>query len=158
MGADWPPTRGAVSPPLALHIQHRIESRKRNHHDHTEIVPGGVDGGQAGASPFVLIDPSTGRAVEQPRPYWHWSNRVVEQEEEPTNLQADNDLDETEVTGTQQQVEPLGQSEQLVERAYVRPYTPYVHPRPQEPARSEYISETGTPLYKLRRRNPYGRK
>ena len=29
------------------------------------------------------------------------------------------------------QVEPLGQSEQLVERAYVRPYTPYVHPRPQ---------------------------
>ena len=78
------------------------------------------------ASPFVLIDPSTGRAVEQvdqippiceakkpsancnrtnlllkilpmpgkfcqpslqPRPYWHWSNRVVEQEEEPTNLQ-----------------------------------------------------------------------
>ena len=29
------------------------------------------------------------------------------------------------------QAEPLGQSEQLVERAYVRPYTPYVHPRPQ---------------------------
>ena len=25
----------------------------------------------------------------------------------------------------------MGQSEQLVERAYVRPYTPYVHPRPQ---------------------------
>lgn len=28
-------------------------------------------------------------------------------------------------------VEPLVQSEKLVERAYVRPYTPYVHPRPQ---------------------------
>ena len=25
----------------------------------------------------------------------------------------------------------MEQSEQLVERAYVRPYTPYVHPRPQ---------------------------
>merc|ERR1711936_738739 len=114
---------------------------------------------QLRASPFVLIDPSTGRAVEQPRPYWHWSNRVVEQEEEPASIQAGNELDETEATGiTQQQVKPFEQSEQLVERAYVRPYTPYVHPRPQEPARSEYISETGTPLYKLRRRNPYGRK
>ena len=29
------------------------------------------------------------------------------------------------------QVEPLVQSEKLVERAYVRPYTPYVYPRPQ---------------------------
>merc|ERR1739842_3163 len=158
MGADWPPTRGAVSP-LALHIQHRIETREEKITMITQklflVVLMVV---KLRASPFVLIDPSTGRAVEQPRPYWHWSNRVVDQEEEPTNLQADNDLDETEANGTQEKAEPLGQSEQLVERAYVRPYTPYVHPRPQEPVRSEYISETGTPLYKLRRRNPYGRK
>merc|ERR1712014_113447 len=100
------------------------------------------------ASPFVLIDPATGRAVQQARPYWHWSNQAMQQEPQKNDSQDDNEVDGGE--------DVPSQSEQLVERAFVQPYTPYVHPR--EPTRSEYISETGTPLYKLRRRNPYGRK
>merc|ERR1711944_212055 len=111
------------------------------------------------ASPFVLIDPATGRAAQQARPYWHWSNQAMQQEPQKNDSQDNNEVDGGEDMTSQQEVSSFvlsQQSEQLVERAFVQPYTPYVHP--QEPTRSEYISETGTPLYKLRRRNPYGRK
>ena len=37
---------------------------------------------------WCFVNPSV-----QPRPYWHWSNRVVEQEEEPANLQVGQPLE-----------------------------------------------------------------
>merc|ERR1711962_1120695 len=122
--------------PLSLHIEHRIIVQ-REHIMMKQLVLMAVMAMlvvNTRASPFVLIDPATGRAVQQARPYWHWSNQAMQQEPQKND----------------------SQSEQLVERAFVQPYTPYVHPL--EPTRSEYISEAGTPLYKLRRRNPYGRK
>merc|ERR1711962_906538 len=137
--------------PLSLHIEHRIIVQ-REHIMVKQLVLMAVMAMLAvntRASPFVLIDPATGRAVQQARPYWHWSNQAMQQDPQKKKSQDDNEVDGGEDVSSQQ-------SEQLVERAFVQPYTPYVHP--QEPTRSEYISETGTPLYKLRRRNPYGRK
>merc|ERR1712223_1516679 len=134
--------------PLSLHIEHRIIVQ-RELIMMKQIVLMAVMAMMVvntRASPFVLIDPATGRAVQQARPYWHWSNQAMQQESQKNDSQDDNEVDgEDDVP-----------SQQLVERAFVQPYTPYVHP--QEPTRSEYISETGTPLYKLRRRNPYGKK
>merc|ERR1712156_966643 len=134
--------------PLSLHIEHRIIVQ-RELIMMKQLVLMAVMATMVvntKASPFVLIDPATGRAVQQARPYWHWSNQAMQQESQKNDSQDDNEVDgEDDVP-----------SQQLVERAFVQPYTPYVHP--QEPTRSEYISETGTPLYKLRRRNPYGRK
>merc|ERR1711962_813358 len=134
--------------PLSLHIEHRIIAQ-RELVMMKQLVLMAVMAMMVvntRASPFVLIDPATGRAVQQARPYWHWSNQAVQQEPQKNDSQDDNEVDGEEDVPSQQ----------LVERAFVQPYTPYVHP--QEPTRSEYISETGTPLYKLRRRNPYGRK
>merc|ERR1712223_1130432 len=134
--------------PLSLHIEHRIIVQ-RELIMMKQLVLMAVMAMlvvNTKASPFVLIDPATGRAVQQARPYWHWSNQAMQQESQKNDSQDDNEVDgEDDVP-----------SQQLVERAFVQPYTPYVHP--QEPTRSEYISETGTPLYKLRRRNPYGKK
>merc|ERR1711994_1202199 len=134
--------------PLSLHIEHRIIVQRELVMMKQLVLMAVmamlvVD---TRASPFVLIDPATGRAVQQARPYWHWSNQAMQQEPQKNDSQDDNEVDGEEDVPSQQ----------LVERAFVQPYTPYVHP--QEPTRSEYISETGTPLYKLRRRNPYGRK
>merc|ERR1711994_612688 len=134
--------------PLSLHIEHRIIVQ-RDLNMMKQLVLMAVMAMlvvDTRASPFVLIDPATGRAVQQARPYWHWSNQAMQQEPQKNDSQDDNEVDGEEDVPSQQ----------LVERAFVQPYTPYVHP--QEPTRSEYISETGTPLYKLRRRNPYGRK
>merc|ERR1712117_11455 len=134
--------------PLSLHIEHRIIAQ-RELVMMKQLVLMAVMAMMVvntRASPFVLIDPATGRAVQQARPYWHWSNQAMQQEPQKNDSQDDNEVDGGEGVPSQQ----------LVERAFVQPYTPYVHP--QEPTRSEYISETGTPLYKLRRRNPYGRK
>merc|ERR1712113_51690 len=134
--------------PLSLHIEHRIIVQ-REINMMKQLVLMAVMAmmlANTRASPFVLIDPATGRAVQQARPYWHWSNQAMQQESQKNDSQDDNEVDGEEDVPSQQ----------LVERAFVQPYTPYVHP--QEPTRSEYISETGTPLYKLRRRNPYGRK
>merc|ERR1711899_556792 len=134
--------------PLSLHIEHRIIVQ-RELVMMKQLVLMAVMAMlvvNTRASPFVLIDPATGRAVQQARPYWHWSNQAMQQEPQKNDSQDDNEVDGEEDVPSQQ----------LVERAFVQPYTPYVHP--QEPTRSEYISETGTPLYKLRRRNPYGRK
>merc|ERR1712109_205262 len=139
--------------PLSLHIEHRIIVQ-RELIMMKQLVLMAVMAMMVmntRASPFVLIDPATGRAVQQARPYWHWSNQAMQQEPQKNDSQDDNEVDGEEDVSSQQI-----QSEQLVLRAFVQPYTPYVHP--QEPTRSEYISETGTPLYKLRRRNPYGRK
>merc|ERR1712203_471882 len=136
--------------PLSLHIEHRIIAQ-REFVMMKQLVLMAVMAMMAmmvvntRATPFVLIDPATGRAVQQARPYWHWSNQAMQQESQKNDSQDDNEVDGEEDVPSQQ----------LVERAFVQPYTPYVHP--QEPTRSEYISETGTPLYKLRRRNPYGR-
>merc|ERR1711994_130298 len=134
--------------PLSLHIEHRLIVQ-REINMMKQLVLMAVMAMlvvNTKASPFVLIDPATGRAVQQARPYWHWSNQAMQQESQKNDSQDDNEVDgEDDVP-----------SQQLVERAFVQPYTPYVHP--QEPTRSEYISETGTPLYKLRRRNPYGKK
>merc|ERR1712156_219436 len=137
--------------PLSLHIEHRlIVQREINMMKQLVLMAVmAMMVVNTRASPFVLIDPATGRAVQQARPYWHWSNQAMQQEPQKNDSQDDNEVDGEEDVSSQQ-------SEQLVERAFVQPYTPYVHP--QEPTRSEYISETGTPLYKLRRRNPYGRK
>merc|ERR1712223_1753938 len=134
--------------PLSLHIEHRIIVQ-RELIMMKQLVLMAVMAMlvvNTKASPFVLIDPATGRAVQQARPYWHWSNQAMQQESQKNDSQDDNEVDGEEDVPSQQ----------LVERAFVQPYTPYVHP--QEPTRSEYISETGTPLYKLRRRNPYGKK
>merc|ERR1712039_917994 len=134
--------------PLSLHIEHRIIVQ-RELIMMKQLVLMAVMAMMVvntRASPFVLIDPATGRAVQQARPYWHWSNQAMQQEPQKNDSQDDNEVDGEEDVPSQQ----------LVDRAFVQPYTPYVHP--QEPTRSEYISETGTPLYKLRRRNPYGRK
>merc|ERR1712147_204306 len=134
--------------PLSLHIEHRIIVQ-RELVMMKQLVLMAVMAMMVvntRASPFVLIDPATGRAVQQVRPYWHWSNQAMQQEPQKNDSQDDNEVDGGEDVPSQQ----------LVERAFVQPYTAYVHP--QEPTRSEYISETGTPLYKLRRRNPYGRK
>merc|ERR1712014_170640 len=123
--------------PLSLHIEHRIIVQ-RELVMMKQLVLMAVMAMMlvnTRASPFVLIDPATGRAMQQ----------------EP---QKNDSKDNNEVEGGEDV--PSQQSEQLVERAFVQPYTPYVHP--QEPTRSEYISETGTPLYKLKSRNPYGRK
>merc|ERR1712223_1747947 len=137
--------------PLSLHIEHRlIVQREINMMKQlmlTAVMAMMVVNTRA--SPFVLIDPATGRAVQQARPYWHWSNQAMQQEPQKNDSQDDNEVDGEEDV-------PSQQSEQLVERAFVQPYPHYVHP--EEPTRSEYIPETGTPLYKLRRRNPYGRK
>merc|ERR1712156_913757 len=134
--------------PLSLHIEHRLIVQ-REHIMVKQLVLMAMMAMlvvNTRASPFGLIDPATGRAVQQARPYWHWSNQAMQQESQKNDSQDDNEVDgEDDVP-----------SQQLVERAFVQPYTPYVHP--QEPTRSEYISETGTPLYKLRRRNPYGKK
>merc|ERR1712223_1184751 len=134
--------------PLSLHIEHRIiVQREINMMKQLVLMAEmAMMAVNTRASPFVLIDPATGRAVQQARPYWHWSNQAMQQEPQKNDSQDDNEVDGEEDVPSQQ----------LVERAFVQPYTPYVHP--QEPTRSEYISETGTPLYKLRRRNPYGRK
>merc|ERR1712156_1398242 len=134
--------------PLSLHIEHRIIVQ-REINMMKQLVLMAVMAMMVvntRASPFVLIDPATGRAVQQARPYWHWSNQAMQQEPQKNDSQDDNEVDGEEDVPSQQ----------LVERAFVQPYTPYVHP--QEPTRIEYISDTGTPLYKLRRRNPYGRK
>merc|ERR1712004_651774 len=140
--------------PLSLHIEHRIIVQRKLTMMKQLVLMAvmAMMVVNTRASPFVLIDPATGRAVQQARPYWHWSNQArqaMQQESQKNDSQDDNEVDVGEDV-------PSQQSEQLVERAFVQPYTPYVHP--QEPTRSEYISETGTPLYKLRRRNPYGRK
>merc|ERR1712113_543920 len=125
--------------PLSLHIEHRIIVQ-REINMMKQLVLMAVMAMMVmntRASPFVLIDPATGRAVQQARPYWHWSNQAMQQESQKNDSQDDNEVDGGKDVPSQQ----------LVERAFVQPYTPYVHP--QEPTRSEYISETGTPLYKL---------
>merc|ERR1711994_640752 len=134
--------------PLSLHIEHRIIVQRELNMMKQLVLMAVVAMMLVSirASPFVLIDPATGRAVQQARPYWHWSNQAMQQEPQKNDSQDDNEVDGEEDVPSQQ----------LVERAFVQPYTPYVHA--QEPTRSEYISETGTPLYKLRRRNPYGKK
>merc|ERR1711972_919085 len=120
--------------PLSLHIEHRIIVQ-RGLAMMKQLVLMAVMAMMlvnTRASPFVLIDPATGRAVQQARPYWHWSNQAMQHEPQKNDSQDDNEVDGGEDV-------PSQQIEQLVERAFVQPYTPYVHP-PQEPTRSEYIS------------------
>merc|ERR1712099_170480 len=109
--------------PLSLHIEHRIIVQ-RELVMMKQLVLMAVMAMlvvNTRASPFVLIDPAPGRAVQQARPYWHWSNQAMQQEPQKNDSQDDNEVDGEEDVPSQQ----------LVERAFVQPYTPYVHP--QEP-------------------------
>merc|ERR1712211_219561 len=72
--------------PLSLHIEHRIIVQ-RELVMMKQLVLMAVMAMMVvntRASPFVLIDPATGRAVQQARPYWHWSNLAMQQEPQRT--------------------------------------------------------------------------
>merc|ERR1711890_24929 len=105
---------------------------------------------------LFLIDPSTGRAVQQegsrPRlPYWQWGSSYL-----PRPVQSELSVMQDLVAATD--TEEREESEQTVQRSYGPvPHTPYVQTQQAEP-RNDYVSVHGTPLYKLRKRNPYGRK
>merc|ERR1712080_502262 len=94
-------------------------------------------------SSLVLIDPATGRAVEQATqrlPYWHWSNSLL------SLPQATNSPLQGVEEGAVGESGEEGEETQAVRRVYVNPYTAFIYPQ-QPKERSEYISESGTPLY-----------
>merc|ERR1712126_497362 len=105
---------------------------------------------------LFLIDPSTGRAVAQEgssprRAYWQWGSTFLPRLSVQSQLSVMQDL--VEATDTEDGEESV----QTVESQYVKSQTPFVHAQQAEP-RNDYVSVHGTPLYKLRKRNPYGRK
>merc|ERR1711899_208829 len=81
--------------PLSLHIEHRIIVQ-RELVMMKQLVLMAVMAMlvvNTRASPFVLIDPATGRAVQQARPYWHWSNQAMQQEPQKNDSQDNNEVD-----------------------------------------------------------------
>merc|ERR1712027_139181 len=81
--------------PLSLHIEHRIIVQ-RELVMMKQLVLMAVMAMMVvntRASPFVLIDPATGRAVQQARPYWHWSNLAMQQEPQENDSQDNNEVD-----------------------------------------------------------------
>merc|ERR1711915_269697 len=82
-------------------------------------------------SPYVLLNPLTGRAVETPSPYWQVAQLQSANNEKVVTPDVDDNFGDN------------------------SPSTPFIIER-----RSgvEYLSDSGVPLYKLRQRSPYGRK
>merc|ERR1712211_80946 len=92
--------------PLSLHIEHRIIAQ-RELVMMKQLVLMAVMAMMVvntRASPFVLIDPATGRAVQQARPYWHWSNWAMQQEPQKNDSQDNNEVDGGEDVPSQQLV------------------------------------------------------